>query len=339
MTSAAGSATVIALLSLVAAGCAITPYAEQTDAVGRAAATFKAQATGLSPIPAVRATLSQAVMLRGLVQGAPPPLSFGCGQAVDALNRRVAADVGAGVSGPRANPAAYAAIDRDYQDLRRVPLCGPFQEPRPAAPTAPAVVTALDQYFDGLRAIVEAKDLDAVVRASETLSASLGSLASSAKAPAAVQAAPGFLAKVAKMAIAQAQYAAVRRYVLAADPLFDAAAPSLTSALRLQQGYWAAEVAQTAATGMITVNATLNDPALAKDPALKLTVWDRTRPILEAFDEEQEASRTDPAAAVRGLVNAHHALAASIRSGRGQASVVLNNAVGLATSAKALTGR
>ena len=338
----AGVAAALLAAGLLLAGCAITPYADETDSMGKAAAAFKSQATGPSPIPAARATLAKAVLLRGLVQGSPPPLTVTCGQTVGEWNRGVATDVGAAVGGPGADPtamsAAYKAIDGDFKALGQIAPCGLLQGAPAMRPPTPAVVKAMDDYFDGLQAIVGAKDSDEVVAASQTLSKSLSGLAKAAKAPAAVQAAPGFLAKLAKMALAEAQYAAVRHFVLEADLLFDPAAPALTSALRLQQGYWAAEVAQAATTGMVTLNATLNDPALARDPALKLTVWDRAGPILDEFVKEQADSRADPAPAVRALAEAHHKLAAAIRSGRGQASLILNNAADLAISAKALAG-
>src|SRR3954470_6632121 len=187
----------LAAMAGLSAACSTAPYAEETAALSDATAKFRAQADRASPIAATNATVAKTAMLRGLVQGNPPPLPVDCGVLMADWASQVGRDVAAG-------PATVTAT---YKRRQQIPLCGVMGTSGGAAPEPLPVVTALEEYLGGLEAIVEAKDTNEVVEASGALSASLGNLAKAAGAPAPVQAAPGFFAKLAKIALAQAQYA------------------------------------------------------------------------------------------------------------------------------------
>jgi len=320
--------SVIGALSLWLGGCAITPDADETGALAKAAAAFKTQATATSPIPAANASVAKAALLRGLVQANPPAYSTTCYDAVSAWNQQVA----------QAAQGTAANEDAAYKQVDKIAPCGPFAPPAANAPPPLPIVAALDSYFDGLQAIVAAKDTDAVVTASTSLATSTAALAKAANAPAPVQAAPGVFAKLATMALADAQYEALSKAVLDVDPLLDAATPPLVSALRVQQSFWASEVASDAAIGMTAINGALSDPAVKGDLTLRLALYDRVTPILDEFSQEQAASRTDPAAAVHGLMDAHHKLAAALKSNRGQLQAIIGNVIDIASSAQSLIG-
>ncbi|MBV8593453.1 MAG: hypothetical protein JOZ27_04025, partial [Caulobacteraceae bacterium] len=210
--------------------------------------------------------------------------------------------------------------------------------PVPPEPPPLPIVAALDGYFDGLQSIAEAKDADAVADASAKAAQAIAGVAKAAGASAQFQAAPGFVAKLAKMAVARAQYVALRRAVLATDPLLPKAAPAIVAALRVRQSYYAVQVAEDGEIGMKVANATLRDTRVSRDPALELGLFQSMAPILDELAAEQTAAKADPAAAVRAMVEAHHALAVAVKDRERQAQTLLDNAVEIAGGAHDLIG-
>lgn len=312
---------------LALGACTTATYSSETDALASAAQSFKAQTTAVSPVPAADATAAKAVLIDQLVQAAPHPLYQACDQAAATARNAIV------------NATTTADEDAAYETLRQIQLCGANATPAvaPLSDKTDAVLTAINQYFDGLQAIVAAKDSSAVASASQALATSLTSLAVAANASAPAQAAPGFAAKLAGMVLAQAQYEALRQTVLDADPLFDAAAPGLVRALRLTQSLRASEVAQDASLGVAAINSALASSQATSQPTLRLQIYDRASPILEDLTQQLQATvQTDPADAVHALINAHHSLASALKSNRGQAQAILTAVMDIVSGAQAL---
>ncbi len=308
--------------------CSTAPYSSETDALDKAAASFKTQAAASSPIPAANATVAKIALLRGVVQGNPPPLSVDCSMTLVEWDKTLR---------DRVVGADQAAIDLAYKDLDKVKPCGSLSQAPAPAPLEPlAIVKALDDYFDGLQSIVEAKDAKAVADALNKASTAAGNLAKEAKASAPVQAAPSFFAKLANVALEDQKYRALREEVLAIDPSLDQVEGPLSSALRVQQSYWIREVAADANIGVVGINATLSDPKVASNPGFELSVQQALAPLMDELIKEQDDVRTDPASATRGLIEAHHKLAAALKSNRGQLESVFNNVLDIASSAQDL---
>ena len=327
-TRRSGRAAWSALLAvLLLAGCAIGPNSKETNALDTAARAFKASVATASPVIASEAEYRKAKALAKLLTGGVLVPDTGCAGTARAVRNALL----------RAAPADQDAVYADLDTVKPCSLEGVEGAASAESPDADRpVIKALNAYFAGLAAIVSAGDSDAVAAASDRLTKAVGDLAQLGGAPAPAAAAVGFAGKLARMALANAQYAALRHAVLAADPRLAPAAPALIRILRLRQTAWAAQISEDARSVTTLASSALNDPRLISAPALRIEAYDRFAPTLDKLAEALAAARTDPADEVRALITAHHQLAVALRTRRGQSGNAMANAAEILTGAGGL---
>ncbi len=317
LASACGAA-----LALTLSACTTTTVSDETDALSKSATTLKAGTP--SQEPTASAAAAKAVLIERLTTGGPSNLMANCGGDANSWRNSII-----DAKTPKEEDAAYKA-------LASVGTCPTVPSGLAAPPEDPSkkALDALNGYLDGLLAIVAAKDSNTVITAAMTLSTSVDQLATASKAPEPAQAASDFFAKLAGLALAQAQYDALRDAVSKADPVISAAAPDLVRALRIEQARQIAEVTADAKTAAAAVDGTLNSQSVRSDADRRLALYDRLSPILDQLTAAQNASRVDPASNVRAVVTAHHKLAKVLASNKGETKTVITNVEDLAGAAK-----
>jgi hypothetical protein len=317
------------LAGLFAASCSTAPDKKEIGALGDAARSFHAEATASSPVPAARAARSKAWTLAQLADNAPIEMTTGCGDDAQKANRVL-------VTSPGKDEE-----DAAYEALASVATCGLYADTGVAGGTSSqaadsATLKAIFDYCDGLQAIADAADTNDVIAATQKLSTSLTSLASAVDAPPRLQAAPAFFAKLAQIGLANAQYRALRHFVLEADPLFDPAQASLVRDLRIRRAIWIQRVAIESKSATEVARATLNDRRLMRRPRDRLAYFDRMQPVLADLAAQQAAAQSDPKSTVGALVQAHHKLATVLRTNKGQFASVASAVIDIASGGQAL---
>ncbi|WP_321932217.1 hypothetical protein [Paraburkholderia guartelaensis] len=229
-----------------------------------------------------------------------------------------------------------ATLDADYAALLSAPSCGARAASGAAPEEQVALIVDLDAYFVALEALGTAKDETTFDKAATNLSASIASFAKGVGASAPEQAAPGIFSKLAQATLQDAEYQAMRKYVVDMDPLLAQNAPAVTSALRLQQAYYMTVVASDASESAGILNKLYRDPVVTKDRSTTLAFYAASVPIVAGFEGEQTSVRTDPATAVKALVTAHHALYAALQTDKEQFPAIVSSVTDLAASAGAL---
>ena len=310
------------------AACAVSGVSTETTALSSAATQFKSVATATSPIPAAEATLTQARMLQAAAGGSIQPLVVSCGAQTQSLQAKFNSDLSTG------QPAE--TLDADYAALLSAPSCGTPVAASAAPMKQVELIVDLDAYFPALQALATAKDATTFDTAANSLSTAISGFAKAAGASARVQTASSVFSKLAQSALQDAQYQAMKRYVADMDPLLAQAAPAITSALRLQQSYYITVVSGDARESAGILNRLYQYPSVRNQPSLALAVYTASVPIVTEFESEQASVRTDPATAVKALVNAHHALYEALQTGKGQLSLIVPSVTDIANSAQSL---
>ena len=326
------SARALALCAVVFASglsaCATNGVSTETTALSDAATQFKSVATATSPIPAAEATLTQARMLQAAIGGSIQPLDVSCAAQLQVLQAKFNSDVSAG--------QPTATLDADYAALLSAPSCGAPAVPGAAPMKQVALIVDLDAYFVALQALGTAKDATTFDTAATSLSTAISGFAKDAGASATEQAAAGVFSKLAQTALQDAEYEAMKKYVADMDTLLTQNEPAVTSALRVQQVFYMTVVTNDAGESASILNKLYQDTAVTKQPSTTLAVYLASAPIITGFESEQASVRTDPEAAVKALVTAHHALYEALQTGKGQFPAIVSSVTDIATSAGAL---
>jgi hypothetical protein len=209
------------------------------------------------------------------------------------------------------------------------------------------VTSALQKYFANLQTIANSTDIAKIKTAAASIRDSGESLATTLKAPAAVGASLDLLDKIAEAALEQMQYEALRKVVLAIDPLLKQAAPLLTASLRVTQAKDIQYAGHDASGAAGLLSGVLNDENLIGDPskhlkgdvAQRFAVYNSLSPNLDnANSVYLSLAGDDPKTAVDNLVRAHNELASVLKDNKHQTSGIIATAGAIADSGRAIAG-
>jgi hypothetical protein len=220
-------------------------------------------------------------------------------------------------AGPEASsPPAAAANGQAKQDVKDV-------------------TTALQTYFTNLQTIVNSTDVAKIKVAATSISESGKTLATTLKAPPELGASLDLLDKIAEVALEQMQYNALRKVVLAIDPLLKKAAPQLIAGLRVSQGKDIQYAAHDASGAAALLTGVLKNPKLK--PEQRFEVYKSLSPNLEnANSVYLSLASEDPDAVVNSLVRAHSELASVLRTNKHQTAGIIATAGAIADDGKAI---
>jgi hypothetical protein len=164
-------------------------------------------------------------------------------------------------------------------------------------------------YGDAIQAAAEAKDVADAQAAAGKADTAIDNLLKAAKAPPLAAPIVDLVAALGKMALQQAQYAAMKHAVLSFDRAWQEAAPAVASAARLEQSHLISLRADRLAAAAMSAQLYVNDDRFYHSPAERLQLFTSLQAKVDDAAHALKAATIDPGAAVAAFGRANHALA------------------------------
>jgi hypothetical protein len=194
-----------------------------------------------------------------------------------------------------------------------------------------AYIKAISDYANSLKAITASTSLDDVNKSLGDTSTALDSLVKAADPKADASPITKLLGGIAKMAIEQAQFEALRRSANAFNAAWDQVAPSLKLAVRLRY----AEIIEDRATANFgeanVAQIFLNQGRSYSTPAQRLELYNTITASLSDSTTKLQAACVDPGPAINGFTKANAALTTALNDPKRQVAALVSEVQSLKT--------
>ncbi|MGH7023274.1 MAG: hypothetical protein ACREEB_06740 [Caulobacteraceae bacterium] len=144
----------------------------------------------------------------------------------------------------------------------------------------------------------------------------LDSLLKAAKAPPLAAPVVDAIEAIGKLALQQAQYAAMKRAVLTFDSYWPLVAPAVESAARFRQAQLIQYRADASASACMAAQLYLNDDHYFANPGERLQLFGTLESKVDAASASLKAAEIDPGAAIAAFTKANHTLALAMEDPR-----------------------